>query len=182
MPNSTTGHAKYIAQLGRAVKVHRNPGEQFCAFAFDLDTQQLEPSVSSRARADCLDLNGGAPPPTWLAAFFADTDPDHTERAVLDIFDQWYSYYSSTYGAPERLYIYSFLIPCQRDDHHGHCAGAIASQLLALKQRGIELAIHVGWSNNDVDLDMAGATRDDMWDLHDDGIDITVYKVSAAGR
>ena len=182
MPNSTTDHGKYIAQLGRAVKVHRNPGEQFCAFAFDLDTQPMEPPAGTRGRANCLDLNNGAPPPTWLAAFFADTDPDHTERAVLDIFDQWYSYYEAVYDKPARLYIYSFLIPCQRDDHNGHCSDAIASQLLALKERGIELEIHVGWSNNDVDLDMAGATRDGMWDLHDDGIDITLYKVSAAGR
>ena len=182
MPNSTTDHGKYIAQLGKAVKVHRNPGEQFCAFAFDLDTQPMEPPAGTRGRANCLDLNNGSPPPTWLAAFFADTDPDHTERAVLDIFDQWYSYYEAVYDKPARLYIYSFLIPCQRDDHNGHCSDAIASQLLALNERGIELEIHVGWSNNDVDLDMAGATRDGMWDLHDDGIDITLYKVSAAGR
>jgi hypothetical protein len=180
MPYSPTNDAANIAQLGRDVKIRRaNSGEQFCAFAFDLDHWlQLTPPVSERNRDECLTTDGGEPP-KWLAAFFALTDPMHTEQALLDKFEQWYSDYQGMYGRPGTLYIYSFLIPCLRDGRRGHCADAIASLLLTLKQqRGIELKVRMGWSNNDVDSDMAGAIRTGFADLEDDQLDVHIYQVS----
>ena len=111
MPYSPTNDAENIAQLGRDVKAHRaNSGEQFCAFAFDLDHWlQLTPPVSERNRDECLTTDGGEPP-KWLAAFFSLTDPMHTEQALLDKFEQWYSDYEGMYDRPGTLYIYSFLI------------------------------------------------------------------------
>jgi hypothetical protein len=181
MPYSPDNHAGNIAQLGKDVKRHReNSGEQFCVFAFDLDVlRRLEPPASSRTREDCLSLEE---PCNWLAAFFELTEGQtHTERAVLEKFEQWYSDYTGTYGAPERLYIYSFLIPCLRDGHYGHCADAIAAQLLALGKRGVNLTVHIGWSNNDRDLDMAAAINTGILDLDDDRIDVSTCRVSIAG-
>ena len=177
MPYSTTDHAGNLAQLGRDVRHYRNGSEQFCAFAFDLDQlRRLEPAVTSRYdKEDCLTTDG-----TWLASFWSTSKPQHTERAVLAVFDQWYSDYQSTYGAPNTLYIYSFLIPCLRDGGHGHCSDAIASQLLTLKKRGIDLTVYMGWSNDDRDLDMAQAIKTSVMDLEDDLLDVHIRKVSIA--
>ncbi|HLY78765.1 MAG TPA: hypothetical protein VKQ70_05290 [Caulobacteraceae bacterium] len=174
-----------IQQLGRDVKFYRKGAEQFCAFAFDLEShKKLFPPTISREKEKCLKIGGksgnGREVANWLASFWTMSAPMHTERKVLEKFDTWFFRYQSVYGTPSNLYIYSFLIPCQRDGSNGHCSDAINGMLTQYKEMGFNLALHVGWSNDDVDVDMAHATKNAIADLEDDDIKVKIYRTSIA--
>lgn len=171
--------------LGREAKRYRQGAEQFCAFAFDLEKWKiLIPDVNARTKDKCLRIGGTLKSQhetaNWLASYWTMSQPKHTERLVLDKFDKWYSRYASVYGEPRTLYIYSFLIPCQRDGSNGHCADAIADMLKTYHLYGKNMRVYIGWGNDDVDSDMAHATKHAIADLEDDGINVEIYKSSIA--
>lgn len=179
MPFGNT-HLQCLQNLGKALKHLRNPGEQFCVFAFDLRQHAcLSPAPDSIAKSDLpLDPNE-YPDANWTAAFWTETAPRHTEIAILeDTFWHWLDFYAGRYGAPRELYIYSALIPCFRDGGYGMCSWHIQQMMLRTKQMGLNLGLQVGWSNDDVDAEAAHATKHGMADLEDDGIDIGIYPPS----
>jgi hypothetical protein len=182
----TDDPANNIQQLGREVKFYRKGAEQFCAFAFDLEAhKKLFPPTMTRDKEKCLKIGGakagkGQEIANWLASFWTMSAPMHTERKVLEKFDNWFFRYASVYGEPSTLYIYSFLIPCQRDGSNGHCADAINAMLTQYKLFGYNMRLHVGWSNDDVDVDMAHATKNAIADLEDDEITVKIHRTSIA--
>jgi hypothetical protein len=156
-----------LTELGRAAKVFRDGAEQFCVFAFDLeDHLKIFPAPSARTKKSCMNI--GQDPTNWLAAFWQMSQPQHTERRVLDKFHNWYSRYESSYGTPTSLYIYSFLIPCLRDGSNGHCSDAIAGMLEQYRELGKPMDVYIGWGNDDTDAEMAHATKNALADLNDD--------------
>jgi len=174
-----------IVFLGRSLKsLRQNGGEQFCVFAFDfMEFDNLEPDPQSQRKDDLPfgSLHFYSQVSNWNAAFYNDVAPSHTEKAIIDDFANWVSAYSGTYGAPNALYIYSFLIPCLRDGQHGHCADNIFALVLWAKTHFGIRKVCVGWSNDDRDRDMATAIRHLIADLDDEGIDISLHRVSIAG-
>jgi hypothetical protein len=175
--------ADCLVHLGRSLKNLRvNSGEQFCVFAFDCrEHNALEPNDARRDELPFTSTDFYSQVSNWNAAFYNDVAPSHTEKAILDDFGNWISAYSSTYGNPRALYIYSFLIPCMRDGDHGHCADNVfAFALWAKEHYGIE-KVCIGWSNSDRDPDMAHAISNLLADLDDEGFDISLHKVSIAG-
>ncbi|WKB55674.1 hypothetical protein [Eleftheria terrae] len=177
-----------LTLLGREAKLYRTGAEQFCVFAMDLeDHKALIPAVVSRPKEKCVRVGGEHSDKqpqvaNWLASYWTMSQPRHTEQQVLAKFDKWYSRYASTYGEPSTLYIYSFLIPCQRDGSNGHCADAIADMLRGYQALGKNMRVYVGWSNDDVDTDMAHATKHALADLEDDDTQIAIFpRLSIAG-
>lgn len=180
-----TNDADCLLTLGRSLKgLRQNTGEQFCVFAFDcMEHDALEPAPEDQRRDDLPfgALHYYTQVSNWNAAFYKAVAPAHTEKAILDDFGNWISAYASTYGNPRALYIYSLLIPCLRDGDHGHCADNVAAWAIWAKRHfGIE-KICIGWSNDDRDLDMAAAIRTMLADMDDDGVDISLHKLSIAG-
>lgn len=170
-----------LTKLGRQLKHLRNPGEQFCVFAFDLmEHDALAPSPGDIDR-DQLPFDGEASPPIWNAAFYADVAPSHTERALLNVFGQWISDYEGTFEHPNSLYIYSFLIPCLRDGDHGNCADNIFEFIIWAKRHFGLKKVRIAWSNDDRDHDIAYAIKVLLADLDDEGIDVSIYRVSITG-
>jgi hypothetical protein len=169
-----------LSKLGKALKDKRSPGEQFCVFAFDCaEHGELEPAPSSVGKDD-LPLSQA--PHNWDGAFYSAVGPAHTEQAVLQGYGQWISDYEGFYGRPTTLYIYSFLIPCLRDGHHGHCSDGIIEVMNWSKEKFGLSKVRIGWSNNDRDADMAHAIKHMMADMEDDGINIEIYpQISIAG-
>lgn len=183
-----TSHQQCLQNLGKALKHLRNRGEQFCVFAFDLlDHACLQPLPEEISKGDMpLDPDDYSEA-NWTAAFWSITAPRHTEVAILeDSFWQWLSNYTDTYGAPRNLYIYSALIPCFRDGSNGMCSERIQEMMLVTKKHGLDLHLHVGWSNDDVDPQASHSTRHAMADLEDDDIDVSIFPpsrgMSIAGR
>lgn len=172
-----TSHQQCIQNLGKALKHLRSPGEQFCVFAFDLlHHEALQPFPADILKGDLPLDPTEHPEANWTAAFWSITQPAHTEVAILDrTFWTWLEFYRSTYGDPRDLYIYSALIPCFRDGANGMCSQRISGMMLATQQRGLNLSLRVGWSNDDVDADASHATKHDMADLEDDDIGVSLY-------
>jgi hypothetical protein len=170
-------HQQCLQNLGKALKHLRNPGEQFCVFAFDLLHHPCLRPFPEGTLKDDLPLDPDEyPDANWTAAFWSITAPKHTEVAIIDdTFWQWLSNYSSSYGKPRDLYIYSALIPCFRDGANGKCSERIQEMMLEIKQRGLNLNLWVGWSNDDVDAEAAHSTKHGLADLQDDGIGIGIF-------
>ena len=179
MPFGNT-HLQCLQNLGKALKHLRGPGEQFCVFAFDLlEHSCLRPFPEGLAKDDLPLDPAEHPDANWTAAFWSVTAPRHTEVAILeDTFWQWLTNYSGVYGAPRQLYIYSALIPCFRDGANGMCSDRIQGMLLHAQRIGVPLSLRVGWSNDDVDVEAAHATKHGMADLEDDGIGVSLYPPS----
>ena len=173
-------HKQCIQNLGKALKHLRNPGEQFCVFAFDLlDHACLLPFPERIAKADLPLDPSEHPDANWTAAFWSVTGPTHTEVAIIDgPFWQWVHNYTSVYGAPRDLYIYSALIPCFRDGSNGMCSERVQGVMLRARQIGLNLSLRVGWSNDDVDAEAAHSTKHGMADLEDDDIGVSLFPPS----
>jgi len=170
-----------LEALGKAFKKGRERSEQFCVFSFDTESI-FEPDVEGWSKDDLrgnlgnYDIDEEVREQTWQAAYFNETGPQHTEKAILAIFDDWLSAYSSNHGFPSKIYIYSFLIPCRRDGPNGMCLDAIMGKLeklddllgLMSKDAGadIKIDVYIGWSNGDFDVDARDATVDELFDAN----------------
>jgi len=165
-----------LTKLGKSLKkAKRAMGEQFCVFAFDcIQHKALEPKPSEIDK-EYLPLSNDHPH-NWDAAFYSATAPAHTEKAILESYDQWISDYESFYGKPSTLYIYSFLIPCLRDGDHGHCSDGIVEAIKSSHERYGLSKVCIGWSNEDRDRDTAIAITHMLADLQEEiGISICIY-------
>ena len=170
-----------LEALGKAFKKGREGSEQFCVFSFDSDAHFF-PEIGGWSKDDLrenlgkYDIDEEVRDQTWQAAYFNETGPRHTEKAILDIFDDWLSAYESTYGFPSKIYIYSFLIPCRRDGANGMCLDAIMGKLEQLDElleqmssdAGVDyhIDVYIGWSNGDFDVDARDATVDELLDAN----------------
>jgi len=173
-------HLQCLQNLGRALKHLRNPGEQFCVFAFDLlEHGCLTPAPTEISKTDLPLDPDEYPQANWTAAFWSVTAPRHTEVAILeDTFGQWLSNYAGYYGSPRDLYIFSALIPCFRDGTNGMCSWRIQHAMQWAQSIGHDLRLRVGWTNDDVDADTAHATKHGLADLEDDGIGVSIFPPS----
>lgn len=178
-----------LASLAKWGSYGRAGNGQFCVMGFNtLENGSEYPSAADCESSHSLqDLMKNAieygnwysetdsTPYTWIAAYYDRNIGTHTEQVLLDVFDQWCSAYSHIYDPPTTLYIYSFLIPCQRDAQYGMCAESLANLIRNCRKYGIQ-NVYIGWGNGDRNLDDRAVTQDTFADL-DDAEDGTGVKV-----
>ena len=176
-----------LIELGRTLKGVRDGhrGEQFCVFAFDCMDEEWAwtPKPVGMTRDEFPMESRDDDAMNWNAAFYDDVAPSHTEKALFDDLGNWVSTYQSTYGDPTSLFIYSLLIPCLRDGKHGNCADNIVAWTEWLMEHYKVRNVHIGWSNEDRDPDIASAIKHMLADLGPDSgqdVNITMQKVSIA--
>ena len=138
--------------MGKGLKgLRANGGEQFCVFAFDLGAREIVPKPSEVKRASlpmCTKRDGFDW--TWDAAFYGMTARNHTEKVLLQNMLDWASGYRTFNQGqnPKKLFIYSFLIPCECDGEFGMCAENLEKNILRLHKFFNLEEVYISWSND----------------------------------
>lgn len=79
---------------------------------------------------------------------YNDADLRHTERVLIDEFANLVHWYANLGRAVQTVFLYTYLIPCDRDGDHGHCAQTLSDFILYGPGRYYRWVI--GWGNRNI--------------------------------